>query len=147
MKHQISISMLIAMLFLPLSFVSASIADTPKTSQKKACGWELMQNLNISLTPRTDISIASLGTLYAKQTGDRSLCTRQDNGSEYCTCIYECGNGVWSHHHQGKTRQRHYDDDDHDNYDYAESTTDVKAWTWEQGCGKYCHAGVCDGQV
>ena len=107
----------------------------------------LLLNLDISLTPRTDISIASLGTLYAKQTGDRSLCTRQDNGSEYCTCIYECGNGVWSHHHQGKTRQRHYDDDDHDNYDYAESTTDVKAWTWEQGCGKYCHAGVCDGQV
>ncbi|XP_014557436.1 hypothetical protein COCVIDRAFT_97132 [Bipolaris victoriae FI3] len=120
MNHQLSITMLIAMLLLPLSFVSASIADTPKTPQKKACGWELMQNLNIS--------IASLGTLYAKQTGDRSLCTRQDDGSEYCTCIYECGNGVWS-------------------FQEDQSTTDVKDWTWQQGCGKYCHAGVCDGQV
>ncbi|EMD88438.1 hypothetical protein COCHEDRAFT_1205682, partial [Bipolaris maydis C5] len=53
MEHQLSISMLIAMLLLPLSFISASIADTSKTPQKKACGWELMQNLNIS--------IASLG--------------------------------------------------------------------------------------
>ncbi|EUC31676.1 hypothetical protein COCCADRAFT_100623 [Bipolaris zeicola 26-R-13] len=128
------------MLLLPLSFVSASITDTPKTPQKKACGWELMQNLNIS--------IASLGTLYAKQTGDRSLCTRQDDGSEYCTCIYECGNGVWSFRYQSK---RHQDDndDDHEDYDEEEdqNTTDVKDWTWQQGCGKYCHAGVCDGQV
>ncbi|KAJ5063199.1 hypothetical protein J3E72DRAFT_237504 [Bipolaris maydis] len=125
MEHQLSISMLIAMLLLPLSFISASIADTSKTPQKKACGWELMQNLNIS--------IASLGTLYAKQTGDRSLCTRQDDGSEYCTCIYECGNGVWSYHHDQSTT--------------TSTTTHVSDWTWERGCGKYCHAGVCDGQV
>ncbi|EUC45155.1 hypothetical protein COCMIDRAFT_96375 [Bipolaris oryzae ATCC 44560] len=125
------------MLLLSLSLVSASIADTPKTPQKKkACGWELMQNFNIS--------IGSLGALYAKQTGDRSLCTRQDDASEYCTCIYECGNGVWSHH-QAK---RHEDDDGNDDHnDDDKSTTHVNAWTWEQGCGKYCHAGVCDGQV
>ncbi|KAJ6279483.1 hypothetical protein J3E71DRAFT_401573 [Bipolaris maydis] len=121
MEHQLSISMLIAMLLLPLSFISASIADTSKTPQKKACGWELMQNLT------------SLGTLYAKQTGDRSLCTRQDDGSEYCTCIYECGNGVWSYHHDQSTT--------------TSTTTHVSDWTWERGCGKYCHAGVCDGQV
>jgi len=40
--------MLIAMLLLPLSYASAFIADTPKTPQKKACGWELMQNLSAS---------------------------------------------------------------------------------------------------
>jgi hypothetical protein len=42
-----------------------------------------------------EIPIPKLGDWYAEQTGDRSLCVLQDDGSEYCTCIYECGNGVW----------------------------------------------------
>lgn len=70
-----------------------------------------------------------MGDWYAAQTGDRSLCTRQDDGSEYCTCIYECGNGIWV---GGQSKE----DEEHE----------VKEWTWTEGCKKYCHIGVCDGQ-
>lgn len=81
----------------------------------------------------TEIPIPKLGGWYAEQTGDRSLCVLQDDGSEYCTCIYECGNGVW----------RSLDESKHDSWRYGNESS---SWEWELGCKKYCHAGVCDGQ-
>lgn len=80
-----------------------------------------------------EIPIPKLGDWYAEQTGDRSLCVLQDDGSEYCTCIYECGNGVW----------RSLDESKHDSWRYGNESS---SWEWESGCKKYCHAGVCDGQ-
>jgi hypothetical protein len=88
-----------------------------------------------------DIPISSLGNWYAEQTGDRSMCTpsrpihleqqvmngkrlgKDGVGKEqkYCTCVFQCGNGVWRH--EGKD-----------------------TWTFEKGCKKYCHAGQCDSQ-
>jgi hypothetical protein len=44
---------------------------------------------------------------------------------EYCTCVFQCGNGVWK-------RTAKKDEDG--------------GWTFEKGCKKYCHAGVCDSQ-
>ena len=71
-----------------------------------------------TLTLHPGIPISHLGAIFAKQTDDRSQCIL-DRGKEYCTCVFECGNGVWSCK-DGKFR-------------------------FESGCKKYCHAGECDG--
>ncbi|KAL1798468.1 hypothetical protein ACET3X_002505 [Alternaria dauci] len=92
---------------------------------ERRCGWELMQILQIP--------IPKLGDWYAEQTGDRSLCVLQDDGSEYCTCIYECGNGVW----------RSPNETNHHSWRHGDKSS---MWEWESGCKKYCHVGVCDGQ-
>ncbi|OAL57463.1 hypothetical protein IQ07DRAFT_582619 [Pyrenochaeta sp. DS3sAY3a] len=76
------------------------------------CGWELMEEYGIP--------IARLGDLYVRQTGDRSLCSVTEKGVSYCTCVFECGNGVWRCDGAG-------------------------GFVFKQGCKKYCHAGVCDG--
>ncbi|CBX91308.1 predicted protein [Plenodomus lingam JN3] len=68
------------------------------------------------------ISIAQLGILYVQQTGDRSLCTTTSRGESYCPCVFECGNGIW----RGDGEW-------------------MGGLVFEKGCGKYCHAGVCDG--
>ncbi|KAF2029484.1 hypothetical protein EK21DRAFT_25248, partial [Setomelanomma holmii] len=64
------------------------------------------------------IPISHLGTIFANQTSDRSQCI-PESGVEYCTCVFECGNGVWTCL-SGQLR-------------------------FESGCKKYCHAGECDG--
>jgi hypothetical protein len=66
-----------------------------------------------------DVPISFLGDTYASQTRDRSQCVRNDKGEEYCTCVFECGNGVW------------------------ECVEGV--YFFKQGCKKYCHGGECDG--
>ena len=66
-----------------------------------------------------DVPISHLGAMYAKQTSDRSQCIIDDEGKEYCTCVFECGNGVWS--------------------------CKDRAYTFVEGCKKYCHNGECDG--
>ncbi|KAF1940110.1 hypothetical protein EJ02DRAFT_350679, partial [Clathrospora elynae] len=72
------------------------------------------------------VPISTLGDWYAQQTGDHSLCVPSEEGGdgdkEYCTCVFGCGNGVWICDGHGKG-----------------------GWTFEEGCKKYCHAGVCDG--
>jgi len=116
-----------------------------------------------------EIPIAKLGTWYAEQTGDRSLCVKQDDGSEYCTCVYQCGNGVWQEleeHGGSKSSGKEVDDEgrEKERQDAHEERGDageyaryaywiqkglgVKSgkWKYEVGCKKYCHAGVCDGQ-
>lgn len=150
MANLISILLSVALL---LSFSLASTImryDKAANHEKKSCGWELMQDLGIVSSPFSpftlsdlqillykpttlsniyiEIPISHIGNWYAAQTGDRSLCTRQDDGSEYCTCIYECGNGIWV-----SVQGKHEEDE-------------VKEWTWTEGCEKYCHIGVCDGQ-
>ncbi|KAF7450622.1 hypothetical protein Ptr902_07580 [Pyrenophora tritici-repentis] len=95
------------------------------------CGWELME--------KQEIPISTLGSWYAHQTHDRSLCTPQPNGTEYCTCILECGNGVWMcEEEKGKTSVSTA-------AGMAERAK-KRRWRWVGGCGKYCHGGVCDGQ-
>jgi hypothetical protein len=66
-----------------------------------------------------DVPISFLGDTYASQTRDRSQCVRNDKGEEYCTCVFECGNGVW------------------------ECVEGV--YFFKQECKKYCHGGECDG--
>ncbi|KAH7347021.1 hypothetical protein BKA66DRAFT_432998, partial [Pyrenochaeta sp. MPI-SDFR-AT-0127] len=70
------------------------------------------------------ISIATLGDIYVQQTGDHSLCSVTEEGNLYCTCVFECGNGVWTCSEKGNQKER--------------------SWMFEKGCKKYCHAGVCD---
>lgn len=84
---------------------------------------------------------------------------KQDDGSEYCTCIYECGNGVWKNG-GGKAEEEHVGLDNgngDEGYQYRMGMQKAMKkgyvtgkrhgkWTWEVGCKKYCHAGVCDGQ-
>ncbi|EOA86612.1 uncharacterized protein SETTUDRAFT_30944 [Exserohilum turcica Et28A] len=83
------VSWTLMLLMIPLSALLFGPVNSTRTTKHKACGWELMQNFHIP--------IAHLGAWYAAQTGDGSLCTRQPDGSLYCTCIYECGNGIWSY--------------------------------------------------
>ncbi|KAF1916523.1 hypothetical protein BDU57DRAFT_447762 [Ampelomyces quisqualis] len=64
------------------------------------------------------VPIAELGDIFAHQTSDRSQCVVEEEKT-YCTCVFECGNGVWS------------------------CRDDL--YRFEKGCGKYCHGGECDG--
>jgi hypothetical protein len=66
-----------------------------------------------------DVPISFLGDRYANQTRDRSQCVSQAKGKEYCTCVFECGNGVWS--------------------------CKDGSYKFVSGCRKYCHNGECDG--
>lgn len=114
-----------------------------------------------------EIPIAKLGIWYAEQTGDRSLCVKQDDGSEYCTCVYQCGNGVWRNEGGGGSNSivakedgaerggsdggsgDEVKDEIGERYGYwiQKGLGDKYGkWKYEVGCKKYCHAGVCDGQ-
>jgi hypothetical protein len=83
--------------------------------------WHVHPHRTLELTLQPGIPISTLGDWYAQQTGDRSLCVGAADGSEYCTCVFQCGNGVW---------QR----------------DEKSGWVFDKGCKKYCHIGVCDGQ-
>lgn len=65
------------------------------------------------------VPISYLGDHYAHQTHNRSLCVSEEKAEkEYCTCVFECGNGVWS--------------------------CNAGVYRFVSGCKKYCHAGECD---
>jgi hypothetical protein len=99
-----------------------------KCPSSNTCGWELMElgtnppdphRLSPILQMCTGVPIAFLGDMFANQTDSRAQCVIQEGGEEYCTCVFECGNGIWSCA-QGSYR-------------------------FEKGCKKYCHKGECDG--
>ncbi|KAH7092564.1 hypothetical protein FB567DRAFT_517451 [Paraphoma chrysanthemicola] len=102
--------MIILIACLLMTYALGSPTSNAKCPAAPICGWELME---------LGIPISHLGNVYAKQTNDRSQCVSQDGGKEYCTCVFECGNGVW--------------------------TCENGKLNYESGCKKYCHAGECDG--
>ncbi|KAL6161034.1 hypothetical protein ACJQWK_08840 [Exserohilum turcicum] len=137
------VSWTLMLLMIPLSALLFGPVNSTRTTKHKACGWELMQNFHIP--------IAHLGAWYAAQTGDGSLCTRQPDGSLYCTCIYECGNGIWSYVHAPTTTMLTTTTTTTTSSSSSSSsqqavTRNNRRWIWEKGCNKYCHAAICDGQ-
>jgi hypothetical protein len=57
----------------------------------------------------------------------------KEKEKEYCTCVFQCGNGVWRKPEKREEKE-------------GGSAEGEGGWLFEKGCKKYCHAGVCDSQ-
>lgn len=114
-----------------LSGFASALTATRKCPSPPTCGWELMElgsplSIPFGFCIQTyqnfcaGVPIAYLGGVFANQTRDRSQCVSQggEKEEEYCTCVFECGNGIWS--------------------------CANGFYRFERGCRKYCHAGACD---
>jgi hypothetical protein len=119
---------IICFFLLVLSACVMARSTGSKCPSSNTCGWELMElgadfpdphRLSSILQICAGVPIAFLGDMFANQTDSRAQCVIQERGGEYCTCVFECGNGIWS--------------------------CSNGAYRFEKGCRKYCHKGECDG--
>jgi hypothetical protein len=72
-------------------------------------------------TPHTASSLEQV--VMGGETAGKKAGGERGKEKEYCTCVFQCGNGVWRKSEKGEGE-----------------------WVWEKACRKYCHAGVCDSQ-